>query len=67
MVFVNHPLIKKDTIEARQYQETLAATIIEKGNSLVVAPTALGKTIVAVLLAAHKLHTTPKCKILFFL
>ena len=64
MSFINHPLIKKDTIEARAYQETIAATIIEKGNTLVVAPTALGKTIVAVLLAAYKLKDK-KAKVLF--
>jgi ERCC4-related helicase len=65
MVFIKHPLIKKDTIEARVYQEILVTRIIEKGNTLVVAPTALGKTIVAVLLAAHKIKEKPKGKVLF--
>jgi len=65
MTHIKHDLIKKDTIEARLYQEILVTRIIEKGNSLVVAPTALGKTIVAVMLAAHKLKENPKGKILF--
>lgn len=65
MVFIKHEFIKKDSIEARVYQEVLVSRIIEKGNTLVVAPTALGKTIIAVLLAAHKLKENKKSKILF--
>ncbi len=65
MTFIGHELIKKDMVEARLYQEVLVTQIIEKGNSLVVAPTALGKTIVAVLLAAHKIKENPSGKILF--
>ncbi len=64
MAFIKHALIKKDTIQARVYQEVLVGRILENGNSLVVAPTALGKTIVAVLLAAHKLKEK-NAKILF--
>ena len=62
---IKHDLIKEDTVEARLYQEVLVTKIIEKGNSLVVAPTALGKTIVAVMLAAHKLKENPHGKVLF--
>jgi ERCC4-related helicase len=65
MVNIKHDLIKKDSIEARLYQEVLVSRIIEKGNSLVVAPTALGKTIVGVMLAAHKLKEKKESKILF--
>jgi ERCC4-related helicase len=65
MGFIKHPLIKENTIEARLYQEVLVTRIIDKGNTLVVAPTALGKTIIAVLLAAHKLKENPNSKILF--
>ncbi len=63
--FVHNPLIKPDIVEARLYQEVLAASILEKGNSLVVAPTALGKTIVAALVAAELLSKNPNAKILF--
>ncbi len=65
MAFVTHKLVKPETIEARLYQEVLVSRIIEKGNSLVVAPTALGKTIVAVMLAAYVLEKTPQKKALF--
>ncbi len=65
MPFVTHKLIKPDTIESRLYQEVLVSRIIDKGNTLVVAPTALGKTIVAVMLAAYVLEHNPNKKILF--
>ena len=52
MGFVKHPLIKKDAIEERKYQASLSKIVLEKGNTLVVAPTALGKTIIAIVLTA---------------
>ena len=63
--FVTHPLIKPNTIESRLYQELLVARVVEKGNTLIVAPTALGKTVIAVMVAAHKLQENPNQKILF--
>ncbi len=65
MPYVKHPLIKEKSVEARVYQQVLAARVLERGNSLVVAPTALGKTIVALLLSAELLQKHPKKKILF--
>jgi len=53
-MFVSHPLIKENTIESRLYQEVIVGNAAKK-NTLVVAPTALGKTVIAVLLAAHRL------------
>ncbi len=50
--FVVHPFVKKETIQKRLYQELLTAEAI-KQSTLVVAPTGLGKTIVAVLLIAY--------------
>ncbi len=47
----------------RLYQETILATCVEK-NTLVVLPTGMGKTNLAVLLAAHRLHQYPQSKIL---
>ncbi len=41
--FVKHPLIYPDTVEERLYQTTIAKTALGK-NTLVVLPTALGKT-----------------------
>ncbi|MBI4043693.1 MAG: DEAD/DEAH box helicase [Candidatus Diapherotrites archaeon] len=63
--FVSHPLLKENTLESRVYQEVLVARVLEKGNSLVVAPTALGKTVVGVLLAAHVLMQRPSEKVVF--
>ncbi len=65
MVFIKHAFVKPDTIEARLYQEVLAARTVDKGNTLVVAPTALGKTIVACLVTAHVLEKQPGRKVLF--
>lgn len=53
-MFVSHPEVKKNTIESRLYQEVIVGNATKK-NTLVVAPTALGKTVIAVLLAAHRL------------
>jgi len=65
MTHINHQLIKPSSIEARLYQEVIVTRIIEKGNTLVVAPTALGKTVVAVMLAAYVLQKDSAKKILF--
>ncbi len=51
--------------EPRQYQLDAAASVIEKGNTLVVMPTALGKTYVALLVLAKKLADDPKTRALF--
>lgn len=53
--FVEHPLIREKKLEARLYQQLIFAKAIEK-NTLVVAPTALGKTVIAILLAAYFLE-----------
>ena len=53
-MFVSHPKVKKNAIESRLYQEVIVGNATKK-NTLVVAPTALGKTVIAVLLAAHRL------------
>jgi ERCC4-related helicase len=47
----------------RLYQETILATCNEK-NTLVVLPTGMGKTGIAVMLAAQRLRNFPKSKIL---
>ena len=65
MAFIKHSLIKENLVESREYQEILAARVLDKGNSLIVAPTALGKTIIAALVAAEVLQKKPDSKILF--
>jgi len=63
--FVKNPFIKEKTVEKRAFQEKLAVSVLKGGNSLVVAPTALGKTIVAILIIAGILEKNPDKKILF--
>lgn len=62
--YIDHSLIKSDSIEARLYQQVLAADVLKKGNTMIVAPTALGKTIVATLVAADRLEKVKNSKIL---
>ncbi len=58
--YINHPLIKPNTVEKRLYQLSLAGEAIKK-SCLIVLPTGLGKTIVALLVMVSRL---PKGKIL---
>ncbi len=53
--YVSHPLIKENTVERRTYQMSIAATALMR-NTLVVLPTGLGKTAVALLVIASRLH-----------
>jgi len=53
--FITHWLIKPDAIEQRLYQLNLAAAAL-KQSTLVVLPTGLGKTIVALIVIANRLH-----------
>ncbi len=63
-MFLTHPLIKPDTVELRKYQEAIIATSANK-NTIVVLPTGLGKTLIAVIVAAHRLHKFSNSKVLF--
>lgn len=62
--WIQHPLIKPEKIEARLYQQLVAANVLKKGNTMIVAPTALGKTIIAALVAAERLKKYPDSKVL---
>ena len=53
-MYVEHPLIKNNTIEKRDYQINIAKSCMEK-STLVVLPTGMGKTIVALLVIAEKI------------
>lgn len=64
VTYIEHPFIRKDSIEARLYQQLLAGDVLKKGNTMIVAPTALGKTIVAVLVASDRLKKVKNSKIL---
>jgi len=62
--WIEHPLIKNRKIESRIYQQVMAADVLKKGNTMMVAPTALGKTIVAVLVAAERIKNFGGYKVL---
>ena len=56
--------ILNGNIEFREYQARIAEKCVNK-NSLVVLPTGLGKTIIAVLVAAKTMeHFPPDCKVI---
>nr|WP_229396598.1 ERCC4 domain-containing protein [Methanosarcina sp. DH1] len=52
---MKHPLIKSDTVEQRLYQLNLAGKALE-GSSLVVLPTGLGKTVIALFVIVSRLQ-----------
>jgi len=54
------PFIKQGAIEAREYQQNIARSVLEKGSTLVVLPTGLGKTIVALLVIENILEKGKK-------
>ncbi len=62
--YVNHPLIRKEIIKRRSYQENIFINCLNK-NSLVVIPTGLGKTIIALMLAVQRLTEIPDSRIIF--
>ncbi len=62
--FLSHPLIKKDLIVRREYQENIFVNCLNH-NALVIIPTGLGKTIVAIMLAVHRLVEKPGSKVVF--
>ncbi len=61
--YVSHPLIRPGTVEERLYQQNILDTCLGH-NTLVILPTALGKTVVSLLVAAHRLSMHPLAKVL---
>jgi Fanconi anemia group M protein len=62
--YVVHPMVRDGVIEDRGYQRRFVERALE-ANTLAVLPTALGKTVIAELVAAELLHRHPGCRILF--
>ena len=61
--FIEHPLIWPNKIEARVYQLNIAEKACQK-NTLVVLPTALGKTVISALATAHFLYNYKHLRVL---
>ena len=59
MGYISHPKIIPDSVEERKYQTTLAKNCLNI-NTLVVLPTGLGKTIIALLITAAVLQKGKK-------
>jgi len=59
--YVSHPLIKPSTVELRSYQQNIARSCL-KGNTLVILPTGLGKTVIALLVVADRLLSLPNSR-----
>ncbi|MEM2046934.1 MAG: DEAD/DEAH box helicase [Candidatus Jordarchaeales archaeon] len=49
-----HPLIREGSVEVREYQRNIFSKALQ-GNTLVVLPTGLGKTVIAAILTAERL------------
>jgi hypothetical protein len=62
--YVVHPMVIDGVIEDRDYQRRFVERAFE-ANTLAVLPTALGKTVIAELVAAELLHRHPGSRILF--
>jgi Fanconi anemia group M protein len=61
--YVEDPLIWPETIETRQYQKNISEKAIQK-NTMVILPTALGKTVISALAATWFLYNHWDMKIL---
>ncbi len=56
MTYISRKNIPENTLEAREYQTTIADNALT-GNTLVILPTGMGKTAVALLVAAERINT----------
>lgn len=61
--FLVHPLIRFGAVEYRSYQADIASTAAER-NTLVILPTALGKTVIAAIAVAETLYRYRESRVL---
>jgi Fanconi anemia group M protein len=64
MATVEHPRVRPGLLEDRSYQESIARTAVDR-NTLVVLPTGLGKTAIALRVIAEYLRRAPTESVLF--
>jgi ERCC4-related helicase len=64
MPTVEHPRIRPEALEEREYQASIAASALDR-NTLVVLPTGLGKTAIALRVIAEFLRRAPTRSVLF--
>ncbi len=62
-VFTNHPLIRKNLLQFREYQKNISNHALSK-NTLIILPTALGKTIISLLVSVNTLYNYRSKRIL---
>jgi ERCC4-related helicase len=53
--FINHPLLRNNLLRFREYQKNISRFALNK-NTLVILPTALGKTIISLLVSINTLY-----------
>jgi len=61
--YLEHPLAWPNTVEFRLYQTRIADVASEK-NTLVILPTALGKTVISAIVAGNILYDYKDAKVL---
>ncbi|MEM2978057.1 MAG: helicase-related protein [Candidatus Hadarchaeales archaeon] len=61
--FFEHPLLRPRTLWYRRYQEEIMGEAVRR-NTMVILPTALGKTVISILVAVQLLHRYRKGKVL---
>ncbi len=61
--YVSHPLLFPSVVEEREYQTAIAREAYDK-NTLVVLPTALGKTVISALLVSQVLYNYRNSRVL---
>lgn len=62
-IFTNHPLLRRNILQFREYQKNISSHALSK-NTLVILPTALGKTIISLLVSLNTLYNYRNKKIL---